>query len=312
MAHGKSIRIFLHSGNVTGIKTAEVYNWTGQAISCPRKRVGELQALSSQLPGYETGVYLLFGVDNGRRSVYIGESTQTIKRIGQHIAEKDFWNEAVIFNNKDQNLTKGHAQYLEAKLIAQTEKTDRFNLKNKDAPNAPQLAYAEQAAMDEFMENMRLVLGALGYKVLEPISTSGQKDESKKQGYETTPRDYAQTSDLLDTRLYFKGRDFEAEGYMTDEGFVVSSGSVMSREAASSLSDNYSQKRKNLISDEFVADEEGEFTFSKDYLFSSSSYAASVVSGSTRSGPASWKDKDGNSLSDLESKVSDSLEEAQE
>ncbi|MBC8044497.1 MAG: DUF4357 domain-containing protein, partial [Rhizobacter sp.] len=35
MAHGKTIKIFLESNDATGIKHAEVVNWTGQAILCP-------------------------------------------------------------------------------------------------------------------------------------------------------------------------------------------------------------------------------------------------------------------------------------
>ena len=41
---GKSVRIYLADGTPTGIRHAELVNWTGQAIVCPRTRLGELSA----------------------------------------------------------------------------------------------------------------------------------------------------------------------------------------------------------------------------------------------------------------------------
>ena len=40
--YGRTIRIYLADGSPTGIKHAELVNWTGQAVVCPRGRVGEL------------------------------------------------------------------------------------------------------------------------------------------------------------------------------------------------------------------------------------------------------------------------------
>ena len=40
---GKSIRIYLANGGVTGIRHGEIVNWTGQAIACPRTRFPELK-----------------------------------------------------------------------------------------------------------------------------------------------------------------------------------------------------------------------------------------------------------------------------
>lgn len=51
-AHGKTVRIYLADGSPTGIRHAEVGNWTGQAIVCPRARIGELSNwMESQRPG---------------------------------------------------------------------------------------------------------------------------------------------------------------------------------------------------------------------------------------------------------------------
>lgn len=40
------------------------------------------------------------------------------KRLRDHYARKDFWNHAVLITSADDNITKAHARYLEARLIA--------------------------------------------------------------------------------------------------------------------------------------------------------------------------------------------------
>lgn len=58
MIRGKSIRIYLADGTVTGIRHAEIVNWTGQGIACPRKKVSDLQHWEE---AQKPGVYFLFG-----------------------------------------------------------------------------------------------------------------------------------------------------------------------------------------------------------------------------------------------------------
>ena len=60
MQFGKSIRIYLKDGTVTGIKFGEIVNQTIQAISCPRLRLSELSAYPE---AKRPGVYFLFGQD---------------------------------------------------------------------------------------------------------------------------------------------------------------------------------------------------------------------------------------------------------
>ena len=111
MTIGKSIRIYLADGTVTGIRHAELVNWTGQAIACPRNRIGELSGWDeSKRPG----VYFLFGYDDvvGQPIAYIGEAENVLYRLQSHVMNKDFWNEVVFFTYKDKNLTKAHVKYL--------------------------------------------------------------------------------------------------------------------------------------------------------------------------------------------------------
>ena len=130
---GKSIKIFLADGKTNGFKHVEITNWSAQALSFSRKRLSEL---SEWEEAHKPGVYMLFEkiAFNEQNSVYIGESENVAKRLLEHDKNKDFWNEAIVFTSKDENLTKGHIQYLESRIIALTKECDRYTINNSNYP----------------------------------------------------------------------------------------------------------------------------------------------------------------------------------
>ena len=308
MTHGKSLRIFFRDGSVTGIRHAEVYNWTGQAIACPRKRLKELKVWWDDLPGTQsTGVYFLFGRKEADNTVYIGESENTLQRIGHHLTTKDFWNEVVIFTNKDQNLTKAHVQYLEAMIVRRAKETNRYALDNGNSPNAPSLAPAERAPMDEFIDNMRLVLGALGYRLLEPVSEPARDEIPVQKNQESSVKDATDTGPTLDQPLYFSPGGCEAVGHFTDEGFVIKKDSTAAITETDSLCSTYVNARRELLQKGQLKEDGDCYRFTEDILCTSPSYAASIVAGSQRSGNREWRDGSGIPLGQLEEQVKQSL-----
>ena len=76
--------MFLVDGTPTGIRTAEIMNWTGSTIVAPRSQIAELIQREEVS---RTGVYFLVETDagiSGKPIVYIGESDDVGKRIRQH------------------------------------------------------------------------------------------------------------------------------------------------------------------------------------------------------------------------------------
>ncbi len=133
MPVGKSIRVYLADSTVAGIRYAELVNWTGQAIACPRNRLGELASWGEAA---KPGVYFLFEARLGdsKPLAYVGESENVAERLTNHDRTKEFWNEVVIFSSKDENLTKAHVKFLESTLIAMAKKADRYELQNGNTP----------------------------------------------------------------------------------------------------------------------------------------------------------------------------------
>lgn len=286
MTFGKTIRIYLADGTPTGIRHAELVNWTGQAIVCPRGRVGELLTWQeSQRPG----VYLLVGDDESgsKDLVYVGEAENVLVRLQHHLKTKDFWTRVVFFTSKDDNLTKSHVKYLESRIVELALESGRSNLENGNSPQPPALPRSERDAMEEFLEPVRTLLGALGFPLLQPIA---KKSASQDEG------------PLATTRLRFNPhkRVIDAYGSSTDEGFVVYEGSIGDSETREHLGKGYRALRDELLGDGAIVDEGETLRFARDVLFTSPSAAAAVLAGGAYNGREAWKDNTGRSLKMIE------------
>jgi hypothetical protein len=294
MPIGKSIRVYLADASAAGIRYAEVVNWTGQAVACPRSRLGELPSWPE---ASKPGVYFLFEARLGdsKPLAYIGESENVAERLTSHDRAKEFWNEVVVFTSKDENLTKAHVKYLESTLVNLAKAADRYDLENGNTPPMSSLPRADRDAMAEFTENIRMVLGTLGYPVLEPLLRQRPALPPSQEAAQPIlqPRNEA-------LELVFKVNNLTAYGSVTDEGFVLKRGSQLSRTNTESAAARVIKTKEQLLADGRLVQEGDHLTLQEDFLLSSSSYAAVMVAGTSRSGPQSWMTKDGRTLKSLE------------
>lgn len=291
---GKSIRIYLADSTVTGIRYAELVNWTGQAVACPRNRLDELADWSETS---KPGVYLLFEARLGdaKPLAYIGESEDVAERLLTHDRKKEFWNEVVIFTSKDENLTKGHIKYLESALAEIATQADRYTLENERKPTESSLPRADRDAMTEFVQNIRMVLGTLGYPILEPLLKRVTPISELVPAAAVAVAEKAK-----ETEFEFRVHNLVAYGVRTDEGFVLKKGSQVSSTNTESAAPRMVQLKKQLLGDGRLQAEGDHLVLGEDVLISSSSYAAVLVAGTSRSGPQSWISQDGRSLKSIE------------
>ena len=70
-------------------------------------------------------------------------------------------------------LAKAHIKYLEHRCYLLAKQADRYILENSTVPADASLTEAEQAEMEEFLYNIRLIINALGHKILESVVESG-------------------------------------------------------------------------------------------------------------------------------------------
>lgn len=265
MYFGKSIRLFLIEGVPDGRWMCELSNWTGKAYKIPRtyiKQSFDREELTN------TGVYFLFGKDDDSNidQVYIGEAENIYNRLLQHLSEKDFWNECVVFISKDNNLNKAHVKYLENRMYIIAKESGRYVLTNSNIPTLASLSESDTAEMEEFIENAKLLLSAVGHKVLENATGSSVNKHISKFTIENS--------------------DLKAIGSPTSDGFVIYKSSKISKTFTNSLTKSIINKRQNLIDTGII---NSDYIFTQDFLFSSPSIAAAIVVGYSINGRTAWK-----------------------
>ena len=281
--HGRSIELFLVNGTAESIVTAELSNWNGKAVKIPRIEVADCMRKDIQEPG----VYFLFCKDdeNNKDSVYIGEAENVKERLLQHLRdatteqEKYYWNTALIFVGRD--LNKALIRYLENRLVELALASNRYDILTKNTYKNTVLKESQIAAMEEFLENIKVLINTLGYKVLEPLR-QGHSGDGEEEKF-----------------LYLKTGKTDAVGAVTAEGFVVLAGAkINAKSSDKSLSKGMAKLRQKHFD---VGHVSSDLVTTENILFSSSSSAAIFVTGYSMSGPAHWKDKNGKTLKEIES-----------
>jgi hypothetical protein len=288
--HGRNLKIFLIDGSASGRWMCELSNWTGKAYKIPRtsyKKSIDREELRNP------SVYFLFGYDdeNGKPLIYIGETEDAIQRLGDHIKseKKNYWVEAIVFISKDDHLNKAHIKYLESRFYEIARDIDRYEVMNSTQPKRSTISEAEQSEMEEFIDNAKLVVSALGHKVFEPLIPVIKPDK-------------VVDDDFISDYLYLKtSKGLSATGLVAPDGFIVFKDSTINDSFSErSLSENIIKLRKQYLSDGTVFKN----VFLKDTLFSSPSAAADFVLGYSASGPRSWKNSQGKSLKEINEEVS--------
>ena len=284
MPHGKSIELFLVNGTADSIITAELSNWNGKAIKIPRIEV----AACKRDDVTEVGVYFLFGKDDDNADiVYIGESENVKERLVQHIRdypdkEKFYWNTAVIFIGHD--LNKALIRYLENRFVEIARKTKRYTVVTKNTYRNTVMKESQVAMMEEFIEDVQILLNTLGYKVLEPLVEEARTADPVSPQPETG-------------MLSITSGNVNATGKVTAEGFVVLEGAAINEKISErSLSAGAIKQRADLLKLGKVKN----WVTTENILFSSSSAAAVFVLGYSVSGPRAWKAADGRCLKEIE------------
>lgn len=280
MKYGKTIKIFLIDGDPNGRMSCELSNWSGKAYKIPRIKIKDC---NDRVDLLSTAVYLLFGKDEeDKDQVYIGEAESILKRLNQHLTQKDFWNETIVFISKDENLNKAHIKYLENRLYEIAKKANRYKIENTIIPTQSSISEPDRAEMEEYIENIMMLVNTLGHKVF---------DEKR----EFTPK---QKHEIFSIKA---PRGADAQGILTSDGFVVFKGSKAAISTVPSMTQNFLNLRQKLI-DKNVLKEKGEFfEFPEDYIFSSPSSASSIVLGRNSNGLTEWKLPNGKTLKEFES-----------
>lgn len=156
----------------------------------------------------------------------------------------DYFREVLILTTRTNSFGPTEISYLEHKFVSLIREAARYILKNSNEPSIGNVTEEKEAELDEVIENTKLIIGSIGYKLFVPIV--------KKYNQETI--DLSQ-----DNVLYLKrnvkrlGKYIEDKCQVTSEGFVVLAGSMIAEEA-DNIPVALKQLREKLVKDNIIVD----------------------------------------------------------
>lgn len=276
-------------GSPTGLRTAEIGMSTVKAVSCSRTALAQL---AKRDEAKRTGVYILVGADPGivgRKAIYVGEGDAVLDRIASHDKDptKDFFEQVVLFVSKDENLTKAHVRWLEARLVSQARAAKRATVVNGNEPSGGSLPEADAAEMGEFLEQAVLLAATIGLNFFEAASAETPAKGATATTYE----------------VFLRGEGFDATAVLVEGEVVVRQGSIARKKEAPSLNPNSVALRAELCAAGVLVESEKGLVFAQDYGFGSPSGAAQIVYGASVNGWDAWKLKSGKSLQSVRDRL---------
>ena len=276
-ARGKTIQIFLPSGDPQGIRVAEITTRIVQVIEVPRSL---LQDFLKMPESGQVAVYFLFaGSAAGTEpKVYVGQTGDVRSRLVAHNKEKDFWERALVLISRTNSLTQTHALFLEWHCLQAVRKAGRYEDENGNSGSKPHTPAPLEADCMEIFETGQTLLATLGYPVFNALAKGGAASQE-------------------DELFFCKASGANASGIYTEEGFVVLKGSIGRKDNVQSIKGTADERFRQKLINSGVMRVDGEnVVFNKDHLFGSPSMAAIALTGRTANGWLEWRNKDGKTL----------------
>ena len=276
----KTIQMFIFNGDPNGRIMCELSNWNGRVYKVSRSDVFKFEERNDS---HYTGVYFLIGKDDdNNETIYIGEAENIIKRLKQHFDDKNYWNDCIVIISKDNVLNKAHVKFLEYNFYSLAKSANRFLIINSNIPQCSSVSEYDNAMLEEFIENAKLLVNTLGYKAFETIEykTNSKNEENNNIKFHI-----------------HAARGADATGIIVSDGFAVLKGSKIAHDTTPSISESIIKNREKLIKNKTISDE---FIFVNDYVFSSPSLAAAVVMRRNSNGKTEWRTSEGKTLSSVE------------
>lgn len=292
MARGKTIQLYLMDSVPKGRIKCTLANWTGIAYKIPRTELEKAKSIDYLK---QSGVYFLFSTSDETQEniVYIGQAGTRkngegiLNRLQEHKRnpDKDYWTEAVAFTTTNNTFGPTEISYLENQFTKLAIDSKRYIVKNSNEPSLGHVTEEKESELEEYIDYAKIVIGALGYRIFEPII----------QSPEIIATVLAPTPEPLLSLILKQGKKEKivAQGKQTNEGFVIIKGSNIKSSTVKSVPTKALKDRERANLDD-------NFVLLEDMLFNSPSSAASFVTGYAINGKDSWKDEQGRSLNEIE------------
>ncbi len=162
-------------------------------------------------------LYILLNKES--RKAYIGETDDFVKRIAQHLAKKDFWDEVLVFlGSNEDTISKTEVQYLEYLAYNKALDVKTYDLsENTQSPKLPHMNVMLKGKTDKFFQYVQFLSQFIGCDIFE-----------KHQNVITKPIEDAKAK-ILPVPIRFTSEDlkgntklsFNGEGKYTKRDMVL-------------------------------------------------------------------------------------------
>lgn len=274
MAISKKLETIYHNGQPDGIRSIRRNLSTMTVYVIPRPLLAEAKSISGI---NRPGIYYLINESDDSKiaQIYIGQTRNGIARLDDHNRSKDFWNKAIMFLAESKTFTLDMISGLEKFAIQKAQESKRYTVENTVVPKYEIDEY-DMASVEEIYDEIQFIMGTQGYKM----------DDAKASLNE---------ADILHTTR----NGIEAFGVYDGEKFEVLEGSMVSAKIQNSAPDRVKTLRNTATTTGDIQQEGNTYRLKKSMSFSSPSYAAAFVLGTSANGWTEWKNKDGKTLDEL-------------
>lgn len=258
----------------------------GSTKSCecfvlPRDKVAEVAKKQPHLQQY--GFYILLGRDkNMKPMAYIGQTNDFTNRVNDHKQKKDFWDTALVFVSKSDEIFPSEALYLEYLGWKAAKEANNYIIENSKDINEPHLSADKQNEMELFFEDIQFLTRFYGCKVF---------DRPEKMSESEQYMEFTMTLPKF-------GMKATLNYYKESNRYVILAGSTIMPQTTSGCSKGMQEFRKQVVENKKLCSKNGELCLLLQDIeipesSCSPSGASSFCAGTSRNGTGDWFDKDG-------------------
>lgn len=258
----------------------------GSTKSCecfvlPRDKVAEVGKKHDQLRQH--GFYILLGKDReGRKMAYIGETQDFTDRAKDHNQKKDFWDTALVFVSKANEIFTSEVLYLEYLGYKAAVEAGNYIIENTNEVKPTPLSADKKNEMELFFEDIQFLTRFYGCGIFD----APEQSIVKEPGMEFSMK---MSKVGLQARMFF---------YRDSKQYIIKAGSILAAKNYNSCSKRIAEFRNEVFANKKLAIRNGDLiTLLQDIEIPetncSPSGAASFCAGTSFQGTEAWVDKDG-------------------
>jgi len=260
---------------------------TCQLYVIPRKQLG---LINKEKLLHQYCFYLLIGqTTDGKPKAYIGQSNDFHHRVKDHQTKKDFWDTALVFVSKANEIYASEVFFLEYLGITKAMECGRYSLdENKQIPQKPSIAPDKENDMELFFDEIQFLTHFYGCMIFE--KPSAQNAEAKEYYH-----------DFKLTRVK-NGIDATLRYYPAGKRYVLLSGSRVTAISGKSSPKSITLIRNNVFSSKSKAVRKDDiYTLLQDVELpvTSPSAAASFCTATSMQGTTAWIDNEGKTFQNV-------------